>query len=605
MHCGERGDCPSFAAAAGFYGAANIVCFKECKKGGGNVIIDPQKIRVLRVSGSPYERSREHARELGGEALSGSLDFYRKFWEIKVAHMVPGMPGAVRRLLVSLIDTLVVKPAIREQRFAPRDRELFRGYCEGVDHAVSYGELKRAAAVADTYNYCLGWLFKARGGKLPSAPPIPGSGVGCSSLIAWGEATADGEMIFGRNLDFFTGDKWIDQAVVLVVEPGPGEIPFTSVTSAGIPIEGITAFNAEGLAVSVHQNFSKAVSTRGRSIISISNEVAACARNISEAVKIISRRPSISGWSILVGSAADKEAVLIETDADGYAVTEPEGGKPWLCYANSYLHPRLQKNEFVPGHAFLEHNSARLHRMRRWLEEHAGSITPELMAAVLGDHYDPLSRMERPLGNTIAAVHNVTSAVMEPDKQRVWVALGPAPANTTPAYVGFDIEALRRGKDGALGAIPGNPYFHSPAYPALREYALAYQAFDELDEESAIWHLEEARRLHSQEPLYAFMLGIFYLKQGRTGAALEQFRQADKPFNSSYRRALVRLWQGRCYDLQGQREPARELYRLVLEAAPPESGPVLGAREALKRPYHRNAVKHVIVEFLMADAQDI
>lgn len=560
---------------------------------------------MVRVSGPPHERSRQHARELGREALVGSLDFYRNFWKIKAAQMIPGMPGAVQRILVAVIENLVVKPATRERRFAPRDRELLRGYCEGVDGAVSYVELKRAAAVADTYNYCLGWLFKMQGARLPPAPPIPGSGCGCSSLIAWGGATADGEMIFGRNLDFFTGDRWIDRAVVLVVEPGPGEIPFVSITSAGIPIEGITAFNAEGLAVSVHQNFSKSISTRGRSIISITNEIAACARDIPEAVRIVGRRPSISGWSILVGSAAHGEAALIETDARGHAVTHPESGKPWLCYANNYLHPRLQEHEYVPGHALLEHNHARLFRMRRLLEDNAGSITPGLMAAMLGDHHDPLCGVERPLGNTISAVHNVTSAVMEPGRQRVWVALGPAPANTTPAYVGFDIEALRRGRDGALGTIPGNPFFHSPGYPALREYALAYQAFDELDAERVIRHLEGACRLDAREPVYAFMLGLFYLKRGRCEAALERFRQADRPINSPYRRALVRLWQGRCHDLLGQREQARGLYRQVLEDAPPESGPVRGARKALRRPFRHGAVKHVVVEFLMGDAQEI
>lgn len=564
-----------------------------------------QKIRLVRVSGTPYERSLQHARELGREALAGSLDFYRNFWEIKTAHMVPGMPGAIRRALVFLINQLVVKPGTCDRRLAPRDRELFKGYCAGVGSAVSYEELKRAAAVADAYNYCLGWLFKVQGAKLPLPPPIPGCGLGCSSLIAWGEATADGDMIFGRNLDFFTGDKWIDQAIVLVVEPGPGEIPFASVSSAGIPIEGITAFNAEGLAVSVHQNFSKSINVRGRNIISITNEIAACARNISEAIRIVAKGPSICGWSILVAGAADNKAAIIETNAGGYEVIYPEPGKPWLCLANNYLSPRMQKSEYVPGHALLEHNHARLYRMRRMLEDSAGNITPELMAAMLGDHYDPISEMERPLGNTVSSVHNVTSAVIEPAKQRVWVALGPAPANTTAAYVGFDIEALRRGEDGDLGSIPGNPYYNSPDYPALREYALAYQSFDELKMDDVVRHLEEACRLHAEEPIYAFMLGLFYLKRGNIKGALEKFIQAEKPFNSPYRRALVSLWQGRCHDLLGSRGKAEELYRRLLETAPPESNPALRAGKGLKKPYRYSAVKNVVIEFLMGDAQEV
>lgn len=412
-------------------------------------------------------------------------------------------------------------------------------------------------------------------------------------------------MIFGRNLDFFTGDSWIDRALVLVAEPGPGEIPFVSISSAGIPIEGITAFNSEGLAVAVHRNFSKAINRRGRQIISLTNEIAACARNIDDAVKIIGRRPTTSGWTIVLGSAAEKDAAIVETNAGGYEVIRPEAGRSILCYGNCYLSPRMQKEEYVPGHALMEHNHARLFRMRRLLKNNAGSIDAALMADMLGDHFDPLAGMERPLGNTVSAIHNVTSAVMEPDKQRVWVALGPAPANTTPAYAGFDIEALRRGEEGVLGSIPGNPYYSSPGYPALRQYALAYQAFDELDEDKVIAHLEQAGRLDKDEPIYAFVLGLFYLKKGAVEAALDQFIQAEKPCNSSYRRALVTLWQGRCRDLLGQRSEALTLYRRVLESAPPECDPRVRARKGLKKPYRFSAVKHVVIEFLMGDAQEV
>ena len=263
------------------------------------------------------------------------------------------------------------------------------------------------------------------------------------------------------------------------------------------------------------------------------------------------------------------------------------------------------EKEYIPGHGLLEHNHARLHRMNHLLEDSAGEITPETMAAMLGDHYDPISRMERPMGNIVSAVHNVTSAVIEPDKQRVWVAEGPAPANTTSAYVGFDIDALRRGEDGDLGTIPGNAFFHSSEYPALRQYTLAYQAFDDLNEDKVVDHLEKACQLHPEEPIYAFMLGLFYLKRGRTEAALELFYKADKPFNSSYRRALVWLWQGRCHDILGQRSQAMEIYRRVLDSAPQDSSPFAAAGKGLKKPYKSGAVKHVVAEFLMGDAQEI
>ena len=61
---------------------------------------NPRKIRVVKVS-ALYQRSFQHAQELGREALAGSMDFYRNFWDIQIAHMVPGMPKIIQRTLVS------------------------------------------------------------------------------------------------------------------------------------------------------------------------------------------------------------------------------------------------------------------------------------------------------------------------------------------------------------------------------------------------------------------------------------------------------------------------------------------------------------------------
>ena len=103
----------------------------------------------------------------------------------------------------------------------------------------------------------------------------------------------------------------------------------------------------------------------------------------------------------------------------------------------------------------------------------------------------------------------------------------------------------------------------------------------------------------------AFVLGLFYLKKGAVQKALDKFMQAEKPFNSSYRQALVALWQGRCRDLLGQRSEALEIYRRVLKTAPPESDPPVRAQKGLKRPYRFGAVKHLMIEFLMGDAQEV
>ncbi len=564
-----------------------------------------KKIRIIRVSGGPYERSYKHSQQLGKEVMSGSLDFFRNFWSIKLAQMAPGMPYHLRCALERAIKTAVVNPSIKDWRLQYRDRAILRGYCKGLKNAIPYEELKKAFIVPDAYNYWLSWLFNQLGGTVPAAPELAAGGFGCSSMVAWGDATAAGNMIFGRNLDFLSGDKWVDNQVILIAEPGSGDIPFVSVCSAGVPVEGVTSMNAEGLVIAVHQNSSKAINRKGRSIISITNEIISKASSIYEVIDIVSRTHPIAGWTIVAASASEKHAVIIETNAKKFDITYPEPGHSWLRYGNSYLSPELKKDEFSAGYTLHEHNHARLLCMDKLLEKNAGSITVEKMAVMLGDHYDPYAKKDRPFGNTISSVHNVSSVVFEPGSQKLWVALGPAPANTTEGYAGFDIDAIRKGRDGDLGTIPGNPYFKSKNYPALREYTLAYQAHDQLDEEKVSGHLNKAHKLDPDESIYAFMLAIDYLKKGSISIALDTLNIAEQPYNTPYRRAAIYLWQGRCYDLLKNRAKARELYLKAFETAPEDSKIPAKARKGLQNPYKNSSIKGIMTEFIMGDAIDV
>src|SRR5690606_2112298 len=56
--------------------------------------------------------------------------------------------------------------------------------------------------------------------------------VGCSSFAAWGDKTADGSLILGRNFDFYVGDAFAQDKIVSFVRPTEGN-KFMSVTWGG------------------------------------------------------------------------------------------------------------------------------------------------------------------------------------------------------------------------------------------------------------------------------------------------------------------------------------------------------------------------------------
>src|SRR6516165_8171109 len=145
--------------------------------------------------------------------------------------------------------------------------------------------------------------------------------VGCTSFGTWGEKSVDGQMIIGRNFDFYVGDRFADNKIVAFMNPSTGH-KFMMVTWAGF-IGVVSGMNEEGLTVTINAAKSKVPTGSATPVSLVAREILQYAGNIQEALSIAKRRQMFVSESFLVGSAKDQKAVVIEKTPDSLDVYDP------------------------------------------------------------------------------------------------------------------------------------------------------------------------------------------------------------------------------------------------------------------------------------------
>lgn len=133
--------------------------------------------------------------------------------------------------------------------------------------------------------------------------------VGCTSFAA-NMGSNDSSMISGRNFDFYINDSFAKNKIAVFVNPEKG-YNFMYLSWASM-IGVVSGMNENGLSVSINAAKSD-IPTKAKVPISLlTREILQYAGNIAEAIEIASKRETFVSESIMVTSAKDNKAVIIE-----------------------------------------------------------------------------------------------------------------------------------------------------------------------------------------------------------------------------------------------------------------------------------------------------
>lgn len=265
--------------------------------------------------------------------------------------------------------------------------------------------------------------------------------VGCTSLAVWNENTEDGQLLIGRNFDFYVGDEFAKNKLVEFVEPEAG-IPYMSVSWPGM-IGVVSGMNKEGITVTINAGKSKIPLAAKTPISLVTREILQYAKNIEEAIAIAKKRKVFVSESILVGSAHDKNAVIIEVSPENFGVYRVENTSRVFC-TNHFQSEAYKDDRRNQKHIIESHSEYRYEKLQELLEEKK-KLNPEKMAAILRDK-SGLKDQKIGYGNEKAINQLLAhhAVIFSPEKRLVWVSSNPYQLGE---FVCYDLNEIFSGTD--------------------------------------------------------------------------------------------------------------------------------------------------------------
>ena len=245
--------------------------------------------------------------------------------------------------------------------------------------------------------------------------------VGCTSFGTWGSRSADSNMIIGRNFDFYVGDHFSENKIVVFENPTDG-YKFMSVTWGGF-IGVVSGMNEKGLTVTINAAKSDIPYGSATPVSLVAREILQYARNIQEALAIARKRKMFVSESFLIGSAQDGKAVIIEKTPDSIGLYDP--GQNEIICANHFQSAALTDLKSNKIQIRQSASDYRYHRLQELLDA-TGKNTVAQTVQILRNR-GGMENTDIGLGNEksinqLIAHHSI---IFEPLKRRVWVSTSP------------------------------------------------------------------------------------------------------------------------------------------------------------------------------------
>ena len=356
--------------------------------------------------------------------------------------------------------------------------------------------------------------------------------VGCSSFAVWDQKSEDGQLLMGRNFDFYAGDAFAEEKIMAFVNPSEGH-KFMSVTWGGM-IGVVSGMNDQGLTVSINAGKSKIPLLAKTPISIVTREILQYASTIEEAVAIAEKREVFVSEAILIGSAKDKKAAIIEVSPEKMGVFEVKNSDVLIC--SNHFQSEMYRND-TRNIKWIEesHSRYRFARMKELIsktEKLGVADAVSILRNRKGLNDKEIGFGNEKALNQLLAHHGI---VFKPESRKVWVSSNPYQLGE---FVAYDLDRIFNARkvnpDGSSLSsssenVPADPFVYSKEFRNYEEYRILEQRV-----EAAIKNKESIspgilQALKQKNPNYwkvYYLTGKYYIGKNYDAAAKTAFETA-------------------------------------------------------------------------------
>jgi isopenicillin-N N-acyltransferase-like protein len=349
--------------------------------------------------------------------------------------------------------------------------------------------------------------------------------VGCTSFALKGDRTEDGNLMIGRNFDFYVGDEFAEDKLLLFMKPTTGHA-FVSYSWAGFT--GVASgLNDQGLSVTINASKSDLPTGSKMPISLLAREILQYASTIEEALAIAKKRHTFVSETLMIGSTKDNKAILIEKSPKKTGVYDSQENT--LICSNHYQSDTFKNTEVNRQNIAESDSKYRYNKVHELLGKQK-TFNPTSILEVLRNQYgqnkDTLG-MGNPRAINQMIVHH--SVVIVPEKSLFYVSTTDFQLGE---FVGYDLKKTIQQKSTSIAnCLEASPFLETVNYQEflafkktkkrISNYLILNQALNLKDSEIKAFISNNGESYVTYE-----MLGKYFMKKSNFDKAGAMFSKA-------------------------------------------------------------------------------